>query len=133
MDEFIIKPALHSAVGGMTLLTALVATVLVWRGQQQKQFGKAQQWSLIALQVVLMLQTALGIKLLDQGMGVLQKYVHYLGGLGAIGLLMLYTWLPKQSAAEQARKAAWLTTASLVFIALTFFIGQMFVKSQLAA
>jgi len=44
-----------------------------------------------------MLQAAVGIKLLDQGMGVVQKYVHYLGGLGSVGLLMLFYWLPKRT------------------------------------
>lgn len=131
MDEIIIKPALHSAVGGITLLTAIVASVLAWRGVSQKNFGRAQQISLIALQIVLMLQAALGIKLLDQGMGVIQKYVHYLGGLGAVGLLMLFYWLPKKDMTDTAKKAAWLTSASLVFVAMTFFIGQMFVKSQM--
>ena len=83
------------------------------------------------LQIALMLQAAVGIKLLDQGMGVVQKYVHYLGGLGSVGLLMLFYWLPKRGEADTANKAAWLTTASLLFVAMTFFIGQVFVKSQL--
>ncbi|RJF73062.1 hypothetical protein D3875_17450 [Deinococcus cavernae] len=131
MDEFIIQPALHSAVGGITLLTALVTTVLTWVAFRKNTMTKTTYAALIALQVVLMLQAAIGIKLLDQGMGVIQKYVHYLGGLGSVGLLMLFFWLPRRSEASQARNAAWLTTASLVFIAMTFFIGQVFVKSQL--
>lgn len=133
MDEFIIKPAVHSAVGGITLLTAIVATIFVWRGAMQKNFGKAQQISLIALQIMLMLQAAVGIKLLDQGMGVIQKYVHYLGGLGSVGLLMLFYWLPKRNEADSANKAAWLTSASLLFVIMTFFIGQMYVKGQMGA
>ncbi|MFD2608411.1 hypothetical protein ACFSR9_03015 [Deinococcus taklimakanensis] len=132
MDETIIKPALHSAVGGITLLVALVTTVLTWRGVGQKTFGKAQAAALITLQVALMLQAAVGIKLLDQGMGVVQKYVHYLGGLGSVGLLMLFYWLPKRDAADTARKGAWLTTASLLFVTMTFFIGQMYARSQMA-
>lgn len=132
MDEFIIQPALHSAVGGVTLLTAIVASIILWRGASQKTFGRVQQASLIALQILLMLQAAVGIKLLDQGMGVIQKYVHYLGGLGAIGLLMLFYWLPKHGEADTAKKAAWLSSASLLFVVMTFFIGQMYVKSQMA-
>ena len=132
MDEFIIPPALHSAVGGITLLVALVTTVLTWQGAKRGTFGKAQAAALIVLQIALMLQAAVGIKLLDQGMGVIQKYVHYLGGLGSVGLLMLFYWLPKASEADSARKAAWLTSASLLFVVMTFFIGQMFVKGQLS-
>jgi len=123
MDETIIQPAVHSAVGGIALLVALITTVLTWLGARRGTFGKAQAASLIVLQIV-------GIKLLDQGMGVVQKYVHYLGGLGSVGLLMLFYWLPKRSEADTANKAAWLTTASLLFVAMTFFIGQMYVKGQ---
>ncbi len=133
MDEFIIKPSLHAAVGGLTLLTALVTTILTWRGASRKEFGAGQQYALITLQVMLMLQAAVGIKLLDQGMGVVQKYIHYLGGLGAVGLLMLFYWLPRRDSADTAKKAAWLTTASLTFVTMAFFIGQMYVKRQLGA
>lgn len=133
MDEIIIQPALHSAVGGLTLLAALVATVLAWMGHRHGNQGRAQRTALITLQILLMLQAAVGIKLLDQNMGAMQKYVHYLGGLGATGLLMLFYWLPRRTDAGTARNAAWLTTASLLFIAMTFFIGQFFVRSQMAA
>ena len=132
MDQTIIPPAVHSAVGGFTLLVALATTALTWQGAKRGVFGKAQAAALIVLQIALMLQAAVGIKLLDQGMGVIQKYVHYLGGLGSVGLLMLFYWLPKRGEADTARKAAWLTSASLLFVAMTFFIGQMFVKGQLS-
>ena len=132
MDETIIQPAVHSAVGGIALLVALVTTVLTWLGARRGTFGKAQAAALITLQVVLMLQAAVGSQLLDQGMGVIQKYVHYLGGLGSVGLLMLFYWLPRRSEADTANKAAWLTTASLLFVVMTFFIGQMYVKGQLS-
>lgn len=133
MDESIIQPALHSAIGGITLLVALVTTALTWTGARRGTFGRAQAAALIALQLALALQVAVGIKLLDQGMGVIQKYVHYLGGLGAVGLLTLFYWLPRRDAADTANKAAWLTTASLLFVAMTFFIGRLYVRGQGAA
>lgn len=132
MDEFIIQPAVHSAVGGFTLLAALVTSVLTWQGAKRGSFGTAQAAALIALQIALMLQAAVGIKLLDQGMGVVQKYVHYLGGLGSVGLLMLFYWLPKRGEADRAKQAAWLTSASLLFVAMSFFIGQSFARGQLS-
>lgn len=131
MDEMIVAPAVHSAVGGIVLLTALIAAGLTWLGARRRAFGPVQGAALIALQIALLVQAAVGIKLLDQGMGALQKYVHYLGGLGSVGLLMLFYWLPRRDPADSARKAAWLTTASLAFVALTFFVGQSFVRGQI--
>lgn len=133
MDEIIIQPALHSAVGGITLLAALVTTILTWIAYRKKTMTTATYAALILLQVLLMLQAAVGIKLLDQGMGVIQKYIHYLGGLGSVGLLMLFYWLPRRDEATTSRNAAWLTTASLTFIIMTFFIGQMYVRTQMNA
>lgn len=129
MDEIIVQPAVHQAVGGLALLLALITSVLTWRGARRQEFGRAQAVALIALQIMLMLQALVGIKLLDQGMGVMQKVVHYLGGLGAVGLLMLFYWLPQHDAKIRSRNAAYLSTAALTFVGMTFFIGQMYVKS----
>ncbi|WP_261663989.1 hypothetical protein [Deinococcus sp. Marseille-Q6407] len=129
MDEFIIQPALHQAVGGTTLLVALVAAVLTVMGARRGKFTQAASISMIALQVALLIQTLIGIKLLDQGMGVMQKYVHYLGGIGAVGLLVLFYWLPWRSDGARPRGAAGLTLASLAFTAMAFFIGNYYVNS----
>ena len=40
MDETIIKPALHSAVGGITLLVALVTTVLTGAASGKRRSEK---------------------------------------------------------------------------------------------
>ena len=129
MDEFIIAPALHQAVGGLTLLAAVVATALTLVGAKKGQFSRTAAAAMIGLQVLLLLQTLIGIKLLDQGMGALQKVVHYLGGLGSLGFLMLFYWRSYQDESVKARWAAGLTAASLAFVAMTFFIGNFYVNS----
>lgn len=133
MDEIIIPPAVHSAIGGLTLLTALITTALLWRGKTTHRYGPAQRLWLVALQLALLLQIAVGIKLLDQNMGAMQKFIHYLGGLGALFLLMLPAWFPHKTEAVQVSRTAWLTTASLAFVTMTFFIGQFYVRKMLGA
>ncbi|GAA5514162.1 hypothetical protein Dcar01_02915 [Deinococcus carri] len=129
MDEIILQPQLHLLVGALVLLTSLVTVVTTGRGALSlKRFGRTEQGVFIAAQLALMVQIMIGIKLLDQGIGTLQKYVHYIGGAGALGLLVLYYWLPKTSEQDHARKALWVSVASLVFVALAFFVGGMYAR-----
>lgn len=133
MDELILQPAVHNAVGGIVVLAALAAAVLTWRGAYaSKEVGPLQRGSLIVLQLALLLQALIGIKLLDQGLGIVQKYVHYLGGVGALGLLMLMYWLPRRSAHTEAKRAFGLTLASLGFVLLTFVIGGLYARGALS-
>lgn len=147
MDEIIIQPALHNAVGGIVVLAAIATVILNWRGLLKLKavgadgapssasaplLGGWQNVALIALQIALMVQALIGIKLLDQGLGTVQKYVHYLGGLGALGLLMLYYWLPKRGARDSRVKALGLTVASLAFVLLTFIVGGLYARGGLS-
>lgn len=132
MDEIIISPALHQVVGGVVLLGALVAMFLTWRGFRAGQYARAQHLGVSLFQLALMLQALIGVKLLDQGMGVMQKYVHYLGGFGAIGLLMLIYWLPQRHGQVQPARAAILTAAALVFSVLSFTIGGLYARGGLS-
>lgn len=84
------------------------------------------------LQVALMVQALIGVKLLGQGLGVVQKYVHYLGGLGALGLITLLYWLPQRSAQQTSRRALGLTAASLTFVLLTFVVGGLYARGGLS-
>lgn len=129
MDEITLSPQVHLIFGALVLFTLLAATAVTARGALVlRRFGRTQQALFIAAQIVLMVQALIGVKLLDQGMGTLQKYVHYLGGLGALGLLILSYWLPRASEAAGARRALGLSVAALVFAGLTFFVGGMYVR-----
>ncbi|CAM4372530.1 hypothetical protein [Deinococcus marmoris] len=143
MDEIIIQPALHNAVGGIVVLAAIATVLLNWRGlltlktagasaSASSSLGGWQNAALIAFQIALMVQALIGIKLLDQGLGTVQKYVHYLGGLGALGLMMLYYWLPKRDARDSSVKALGLTVASLAFVLMTFIIGGLYARGGLS-
>ncbi|WP_234944641.1 hypothetical protein [Deinococcus radiodurans] len=43
MDETIIQPAVHSAVGGIALLVALITTVLTWLGARRAPSARRRQ------------------------------------------------------------------------------------------
>jgi hypothetical protein len=142
MDQIIIEPALHNAMGGMVVLAAMLTVALNWRGVWALRTAGAsglsapalvgwQNAALIAFQIALIVQALIGIKLLDQGLGTVQKYVHYLGGLGALGLVILHYWLPRRDAHASSVQALGLTVASLAFVLLTFFIGGLYARGGL--
>ena len=144
MDEIIIQPALHNAIGGIVVLAAILTVALNWRGlatlkttggtdsSRSPSLGGWQNAALIAFQIALIVQALIGIKLLDQGLGTVQKYVHYLGGIGSLGLVLLYYWLPKRDARDSRVKALGLTVASLAFVLLTFVVGGLYARGGLS-
>ncbi|MBP8253170.1 MAG: hypothetical protein KAX40_12460, partial [Herpetosiphon sp.] len=67
------------------------------------------------------------IKLLDQGSGPLQLFIHYLGGLAPLGFCLLLYWLPSTSDRIKVRRALIASIASLIFVVLTFAVGSMYV------
>lgn len=127
IDELWLPPSVHMAVGSAVLvatLAALVAAVL-FRLRHQP----LPRWVMglfIGTQVVVAAQLLIGIKLLDQGLGPMQLYVHYLGGTGVLFFYLLFYWLP-----APMRRAGWsatvLTGLAFVFALMTFTIGEMYV------
>src|SRR5690625_1117979 len=95
IDSLWVPPTVNIYSGMVVLLTTLVAlvvtTVLAWR---RREIGSGARAVLIVAQVTLMIQAVIGIKLLDQGLGPLQLFIHYLGGLGPLAFFFLYYWLP---------------------------------------
>lgn len=126
IDSIIVSPMTHMAVGTAVLLSSLLFLIVVgrlaWKKHAVSSIGKA---AFILFQVVLAVQILIGIKLLDQGLGVLQLYIHYLGGLAPLGFSLLYYWLPTKNDSVQSRRLATVAVASFLFVLLTFAVGSM--------
>ncbi len=124
IDSIIVSPMTHMIVGTVVLLSNLLFLIVIgrsaWKKHAISSIGKA---SFILFQVVLSVQILIGIKLLDQGLGVLQLYIHYLGGLAPLGFSLLFYWLPIKSDPVQSRRLATVAVASFLFVFLTFAVG----------
>lgn len=106
-----------------TLLAAVVTAVLAFRRRPLTTFAR---FALILAQLALMAQALIGIKLLDQGLGPLQLFIHYLGGLAPLLFFLAYYWLP-----GRARKQRWtaltVTASAFLFAVMAFGIGASYV------
>lgn len=127
IDSIILDPNIHIWTGAFVLVSVLLTTIIsLFYAIKRKAHDKLFHSALILAQISIVIQVLVGIKLLDQGLGVLQLYIHYVGGLGAIFFLILYYWLP-----EKTRTSRWLgfglTTASFLFALQTFVIGSIYV------
>lgn len=132
IDKLILSPSVHVAVGMGVIVLALVAALragwLAWRGQA---LTRDAHGLLIITQLALMLQALLGIKLLDQGMGAAQLFIHYLGGLAPLLFFSLLYWLPLRQPRTQTRMAAAVTAGTFVFALMAFTIGRAYVRGTI--
>jgi len=109
------------------LVSVLFTTILsLAYALKRKPHDRLFHSALILVQISMVIQILVGIKLLDQGLGILQLNIHFIGGIGAIFFLILYYWLP-----EKFRNSRWLgfglTTMSLLFALQTFVIASIYV------
>ncbi len=132
IDKFIVPASVHSLMGmvvvTVTLLAMLFLVFLAWRG---RAMSRAARGVVILTQVVLMAQALIGVKLLDQGAGVLQLYIHYVGGLAPLAFFLAASWWPFREPRTQSRVMALVTTGAFVFALLSFGIGQAYVRGTL--
>lgn len=126
IDSLIINSQVHIWTGSFVLIATLLLTIvsLVY-AIKRKVHDKYFHLALIVAQASIILQVLVGIKLLDQGLGILQLYIHYIGGLGAFFFLILYYWL---SAKNRERRWAGfsLSLLSHLFTLQTFVIGSIY-------
>ena len=129
IDALWLPTSVHFAMGA----TVVVATLAAWLasllvGVRKRALPRWVHGLFIVSQLALAVQVLLGIKLLDQGLGPLQLYVHYLGGTGPLLFFLGYYWAP-------ARFRAWRWAAPLasglafLFVVMAFGIGQSYVAA----
>ncbi len=132
IDNVIVDRSVHLGVGIVVVVAMLLATALVvrhaWRGEP---IGTAARLALAGAQVVLAVQMLIGIKLLDQGQGIVQLYIHYVGGLLPLGLFLVAGWMARGEDGRSARILAGLLIVGSLSAIMAFTIGRSYANSAL--
>lgn len=128
IDNIGIPSSVHVAIGILVMVSTLAATivtgVLAWGRRGVTPLG---HWTMVLAQVALIIQILIGVKLLDQGLGVLQLYIHYVGGLGAFFFFLLYYWFQPKTPTRQGWLAFAMSFLAFLFAIQAYFIGQAYV------
>lgn len=129
IDAMFLPPTVHYVVGTAALIgTGGLMLLSIWLWLKKKPLNALAKLLLIACQLVIMLQTLLGIKLLDQGLGILQLYIHYIGGLAPLLFFILLYWFPARLPQRQTFWTMLASVSAFAFVAMTYFIGGQFVR-----
>ncbi len=129
IDRLILQPAVHRTSGVIVLVAMVAATIHLGRlALAGKRIDRTGRILLAVAQLTLMVQALLGIKLLDQGMGANQLYIHYIGGLMPLGFFLAAGWFGRSDSPTRTRWLAALTTVGLLSAGMAFFIGQAYVN-----
>ncbi len=129
IDNLILDSSVHVAVGVVVLVTMTAAAIwLIRLAVSGAPIGVGARLTLIAAQVALGVQILLGIKLLDQGQGTGQLYIHYLGGLAPLGLFLGAGWWPGPPGRRHTQVMAALVTVGWASAMLAFFVGRAYVN-----
>ncbi|MBK5224713.1 MAG: hypothetical protein JJE52_17940 [Acidimicrobiia bacterium] len=125
IDNYIIDSAVHVTNGVIVLLAMVATTVYLIRlALKGKPVDRLARVLLAVAQISLAIQALLGIKLLDQGMGVVQLFIHYIGGLAPLGLFIAAGWFAWRDRVRHTRVLAVLATVGLLSAGMAFTIGQ---------
>lgn len=128
IDSIILSPNIHMMTGGLVLFSSILALAITgWTSWKKQEFTTMAHASLIFFQLTLMLQVLVGIKLLDQGLGPLQLFIHYLGGMAPLAFCLIFYWLPTTDDVKKSRFATGVAILSVLFVFMTFTIGSMYV------
>lgn len=125
IDNYVIDSAVHVTSGVIVVLAMVATTFYLWRlALARKPVDRLARVLLALAQLSLAVQALLGIKLLDQGQGVVQLYIHYVGGLLPLGLFIAAGWFAWRDGVRHVRVLAVLSTVGLLSAGMAFSIGQ---------
>ncbi len=126
IDAIWVPTSVHFVTGTLVVVATLAALVAALvHALRSRPLAPWAHALFIAAQVSLAVQALIGIKLLDQGLGPLQLYIHYVGGLGPLFFFLLYYWLPMSFRARRW-SATLVTGAALLFAVMAYGIGQAY-------
>ncbi len=129
IDNFIVSPSVHRLNGGLVVAAlVLAAGWLTWLAIRRRPYDRTAQVLVALSQVFLMIQALLGVKLLDQGMGVVQLYIHYVGGMLPLGFFLVVGWVRFADPVRRARVLAVLVDLGLACAVMAYVIGQAYVN-----
>ncbi len=130
LDNIIIDRSAHLVSGLVVLVTMTAATAaVIWHAVRNEALGKPALVSVGAAQLSLTVQLLLGIKLLDQGQGILQLYIHYVGGLAPLGAFLIGGWFARGDDARSTRILAALLAIGSLSAIMAFTIGRAYANS----
>lgn len=130
IDNTIISSSVHVFVGVIVLVTMTAASALVLRhAVRNEAVTSPTRMALGAAQLALIVQVLLGIKLLDQGQGIVQLYIHYVGGLIPLGAFLAAGWFARGDTPRSSRVLAALLGVGAVSAFMAFFIGRAFANA----
>ncbi|MGI9595093.1 MAG: hypothetical protein ACR2QK_02975 [Acidimicrobiales bacterium] len=130
IDNLIIDRSAHLVTGTVVLVTMTLATGLVLRhALRDEPVGRPAAVAIALAQVALTIQLLLGIKLLDQGQGIVQLYIHYIGGLVPLGSFLVGGWFARGDSGRSSRILAGLLVVGYISALMAFIIGRSYANT----
>lgn len=127
IDNLIVSTSVHLVLGALVLISLTVATgFVVVDAINNRPIGGRTQLAMGLAALVLAAQVLIGIKLLDQGQGIVQLYIHYIGGLVPLGVFAVGGWFFRGDTGRSSRWLALLLAIGLFSAMMAFFIGRAF-------
>jgi hypothetical protein len=130
IDNWIISSSVHVTVGVLVLVTMTLATLWVGRlALAQQPLDRVGRIVISVAQVVLALQVLIGIKLLDQGQGIVQLYIHYIGGLAPMAAFLVGGWWVRGDTPRSNRILAAMIALGWLSAVMAFTIGRAYANA----